>query len=169
MAGVMIHGGEGLRRLGVEVDYLFGPDLGRGPRVPQGRRVIAPWMVVKKVARLQRQGKKYDVVEIHEPLASAYCALRGFLGLPPCVVLSHGLEMGHWAAQRARWRALGLVGSRKSRIPVPLTLLSQANYAIRHADQVIVPTLEDVEYLEKTMRVQAARISRVDNGAPPMP
>jgi len=168
MAGVMLHGGASLEQLGHKVEYAFREDLGPLARSGPARRLIAPFLAVREVLRRRRGGRSYDVVEIHEPLASLYCALRKPLGLPPCVVLSHGLEVRGWAAQKDRWASQGRRPSRKSQITVPLTLLSQARYALRHADHVIVPTEEDRNYLLDNLGLPPGRVTQVDNGASPM-
>jgi glycosyltransferase involved in cell wall biosynthesis len=168
MAGVMIHGGAALERLGHQVEYAFRGDLGSFPTSGPGRRLVGPLLAVREVLRRRRDGRHYDVVEIHEPLAAAYCALRKPLRLPPCVVLSHGLEARGWEAQQERWAHSGSRPSFKSRIAIPLTLLSQARYALRHANQVVVPTEEDREYLLENLGIPPRRVSRVDNGASPM-
>lgn len=169
MAGVMLHGGAALAQLGHHVDYMFREDLGDSPGPSQARRLVAPFLVVRAVRRRLRDGCAYDIVEIHEPLAAAYCAIREVSRLPACVVLSHGLEARGWQAQRQRWVTLGRRPSLKSRVAVPSTLLSQARFALQHADQVIVLTTDDEDYLVDRLRVPKARISRVDNGVSPFP
>lgn len=169
MAGVMLHGGAALERQGHEVEYLFREDLGAFPASPRARRLIAPFLVVREVLRRRWAGRSFDVVEIHEPLAAAYCALRKPLRLPPCVVISHGLEARGWEAQKDRWAHQGRRPGLKSRITVPLTLLGPSRYALRHADHVIVPSEEDREYLLHDPSIPASRVSRIDNGASPLP
>jgi glycosyltransferase involved in cell wall biosynthesis len=162
----MIHGSDALRKIGVDVDCLFHDDLGTFPVRHQARRVVTPWLLVPIVVRRMAGGVRYDLVEIHEPLAAAYCALRRRVQLPPCALFCHGLEKGHWEAQLERWRATGEPKRLRSRIAVPLTLLPQSKYALSRADQVIVLTEEDAAYLQNRLGVSPDRISRVDNGAP---
>lgn len=164
-SGAMIRGGDALKALGVDVDYAFRETLGSLPTSPQARRVLAPTLALRAVIRSIRRGRIYDVVEIHEPIASAYCAARLLFDLPPCAVFSHGLEASHWEAQLDRWHRIGKPVGIKDRTAVPLTLLPQARFALRRADQVIALTCEDAEFLERRVHVDSHRISRVDNGA----
>lgn len=166
MAGMMLHGGAALERMGHEVEYAFREDLGRFPTSPRTRRLVGPILAVQEVIRRRRAGRPFDVVEIHEPLAAVYCAARKSCGLPPCVVVSHGLEARGWEAQKNRWAYQGRGQSLKSRITVPLTLLSQSRFALRHANHVIVLTNDDRQYLLQNFAIGPDRVSRVDNGAP---
>jgi glycosyltransferase involved in cell wall biosynthesis len=167
MRDFMLESGRVLEDQGHEIDYLFREDL--APRLTRGgaRRLVVPWLVARRVLRSQRAGARYDVVEIHEPLAAPYCvARRGLrrLELPPCVVASYGVEGRRWEAQAQRWRALGLRGSLKSRVTVPLTLLAQSRYALRHADQILVPSEDDLSYLRNKLDIPQLRLTRVDSG-----
>jgi len=163
----MLQSGAALASAGHHVDYLFSEDLLSGRWGASLRRLLAPWMVAVRVVRRRREGDGFDVVEIHEPLAAPYCLLRRHaprLGLPACAVLCHGLEQRHWEAQRERWRSLGVRAPLKSRISVPLTLLSQTRFALRTADQVLVLNETDEAYLTSVTGLAPARVSRVSNG-----
>jgi glycosyltransferase involved in cell wall biosynthesis len=167
MRDFMLESGRVLERQGHEVDYLFREQL--APRVTgaAARRLLLPWLVAARVFRSRRVGARYDVVEIHEPLAAAYCALRRRLpraGLPPCVVASYGSEDRRWQAQLQRWQVLGRRGSLKSRVAVPLTLLPQSRYALRHADHVLVPSDDDLSYLSGDLELPQRKLTRVDSG-----
>lgn len=164
----MLHSSEALRRAGLQVDLMFHDDLGHWPSMPQVRRILTPWILLQRIAGIASRGVRYDVLEIHEPLAAPYCALRQKMALPPCALMCHGLEARHWEAQLERWRAVGERPGFKSRHAVPITLLPQSAYAIRRADQLIVLTEDDANYLKATFGVPPNRISRVDNGAPTM-
>jgi len=149
VSGLMLQSGAALARGGHDVWYLFQRDILAG-HVPAGvRRLVVPWAIAIRVWGLARR-RWIDVVEIHEPRAAAYCLLRTLLrarGLPPCVIQSHGLEERFWRAQLDRARSSGARISPKSRAAVPVTLLSQARYALAHASAVIVLNTDDAAFL----------------------
>jgi glycosyltransferase involved in cell wall biosynthesis len=163
MSRVMHFTGDALREAGHEVDYLFHEDLGAGgPR--RWRRFALPWRIVRQVRQRQRAGAGYDVVEIHEPYASAYCFARGLgLRLPPAVAFSHGVEArGHRAALAYR-RRKGLPVTLRQRV-FPLSVVWPANYALRRCDRVVCLNSEDAAFVQQTLGVPASRIVRVRNG-----
>lgn len=163
----MLESGAALGSAGHSVDYLFGDDLLGRRWSPPLRRLVAPVVVVRRVLQRMRAGDRFDVVEVHEPLAAPYCFLRRHaprLALPPCAVLSHGLEERLWEAQLRRWRVLGVRPPLKSRMAVPLTLLSQARFALRRADQVLVLNEADRAWLLGVLGLAPDRVSRVSSG-----
>jgi glycosyltransferase involved in cell wall biosynthesis len=151
---------------GHHVDYLFQEDL--APRLIPGplRRLLVPWLIACKVLWRQRRGAGYDVVEIQEWSAGAYPLVRRklpVLGLPPCVVISYGAAERHWKAQNERWQALGRRAPLKTRFWFPITLLPQSRYALANADQVLVSSQKDVEYVNSKLGVERARIGQADS------
>jgi glycosyltransferase involved in cell wall biosynthesis len=162
----MRRSGDVMQRIGHEVDYLFREDLAPGVPGPF-RRVLVPWVVVREVWRLCRSSRRPDVVEIHEPLAAPYCALRRHIlraGLPPGVVVSYGSEERHWRATLERARVLGRPLRLRSRIVARALVLPQARYALRHADHVLVPSDRDGVYLRDRLGIPLQRLTRVDSG-----
>ena len=159
--------GGALSRRGVDVDELFEGDLVLPGALPRLRRFFVPWVVAAHVLRSASGPRRPDVVEIHEPVAAPYAALSRLVWrrLPPCVVMSHGLEERGWIAQRERWRVLGRRAPLGSRISVPLTRLSQAQVALRCARRVMVLSTQDAEFLTKHRRVARERIVRIHGGA----
>jgi glycosyltransferase involved in cell wall biosynthesis len=163
----MVRSGDALQERGHEVHYLFREDL--YPGVGRGsawRRLSAPWLIPLAVRNRARKEERYDLVEIHEPLAGPYCFMRRRRAgsWPPCAALSFGTEERAWRAQRERWRRVGLRVPVKSRVSVPLTLLVFSRYALRHADQVLVPNDRDRDYVRSSLGVSPERISRVNSG-----
>ncbi len=167
IARFMGKSGEALARRGVEVEELFAEDLALPPGLRRLRRLAVPWLIAWRVLGLVRGPRRPDVVEIHEPLAAPYAALGRVASrrLPPCVVMSHGLEERGWIAQRERLTLGGRQPSLKSRFSVPLTLLSQARIALRHASQVMVLSTQDAEFLATRRWVPRGRVGRVNGGA----
>jgi glycosyltransferase involved in cell wall biosynthesis len=162
MARMMHLTGDCLRGWGHQVDDLFGDDLGPawGARL---RRFVLPWKLPRRVRRCVREAGSYDVVEIHEPLAMGYTLMRkAGLALPPCAVLSHGLEARSHAATLAYRRRSGLPVSLWARYS-PLGTVWQANRALRFADAVICLNAEDEQFLLE-QGLARCRVFRIANG-----
>ena len=164
MGRVMHSTADELRVMGHTVDFLFSQDV---PRCRAGRsdRVAFPVALVGAVRERMRNHGAYDVVEIHEPSAAWYCFLRRLDKLlPPCALMSHGLEELQWRLRLELDQELGVSTSLKSRMLVPGTLLSQARYALRHCQQVMCLNTYDEHHLRSVLRVPERRLTRVQNG-----
>ena len=162
MSRTMYGTGDELARLGHEVEYWFEDRLSTDVR-PQLRRFIVPRRVVRQVREALRQGKRYDVVEIHEPLGATYAFHRG--SLPPLVIFSYGLEDRSLAATLAYRKQKNLPVTLKNRYS-PLSVVWQACYATRHAAHVICSNSEDVARLQ-SRGVPAERLTRHHSGVEP--
>lgn len=160
MSRTMYGTGDELIKQGHTVDYWFEDDLQTAGIPPQLRRFVVPWRIVRMVRLALAAGRRYDVVEIHEPLASAYALQRS--SLPPLVIFSYGLEERSRLATLDYRRRKGLPISLKSRYS-PLTVVWQAAYAVRHATHVICSNSEDVEYLRQA-GVPTDRLTRHHSG-----
>lgn len=164
MGRVMHSTAAALRNLGHQVDLMLGDDI---PRRRWGRfdRFTFPIALVGAVRRRLVRGEHFDVVEIHEPCAAWYCFCRKRdRVLPPCVVMSHGLEAVQWRLRRRLDRKAGAATSWKSRMLVPATLLSQACYALRHCDVAMCLNSLDERFLRMALHLPAARVARVTHG-----
>ncbi|HEX8910952.1 MAG TPA: glycosyltransferase family 4 protein [Humisphaera sp.] len=164
MGRVMHCTADGLREMGHRVDLWFKGEFGLRS-LGRLERLAAPLAVPAAVRRAARAGDAYDVVEVHEPLAAGYCFARlRDRSLPPCAVMSHGVEALAWRHRLAQDRSLGRATSLKSRLLVPPTLLFPSNYALRHADQVMCLNGGDEAFLRTQLGVSADRLTRVTNG-----
>jgi len=151
---------------GHQVVTWFRDDLNRWAPT-KFRRFVVPFDVVRHVLQRVRSGEVFDVVEVHEPSAAVYCvARRIYPELPPILVLSHGLE--------ARARLNFLAYRKRKRIPVslksrysPLSVVWQANFALRHGDAVVCSTTEDFDYLQHRLKIPIQRIHCINWGVLP--
>ena len=119
------------------------------PRLASRRRLVLPFLILVKLVRARRAGARYDVIEIHEPLAGPY-ALVGRLAagrLPSCVVLSFGLEEQGWKARVEHLRAHGRAPSVATRVLVPMTLFPRMRLGLCNAQAVLVSASTDRDYL----------------------
>jgi glycosyltransferase involved in cell wall biosynthesis len=163
MARAMYCTGDHLVAMGHQVDYVLGDTLSATmKRSGVWQRFAILWHIPALVRQLAKEGKTYDVVEIHEPLAAVYCWQR-LTGapLPPVVLFSHGLEKRHQLAELAYRTQKGLP------ISWPLKYLritvQQSMYGLHHCDHVICLNAEDVDYLEQS-GIRKHRISLCPNG-----
>jgi glycosyltransferase involved in cell wall biosynthesis len=162
MQRAMYGTGDVLRAQGHTVDYLFREGID-APGPEKLRRFTVPFRIPAIVRAFARRGKTYDVVEIHEPLAGAYCLLQKVMSdLPPVVAYSHGLEERMHQARLAYHRRKGMPVSLKTRLS-PLSVVLQAKYAVRRARHVMCTNEQDLEHL-RAAGVAAVRLTKVPSG-----
>ncbi len=148
---------DALRARGHCVETLLREDVPAWVTAGRSARLVFPLVAARRIART---AANYDVVVIHEPSAAAYALARKWnASLPPCAVMSHGVEQRCWDL-KAEKTARPL----KTRVLHPLTELAQANYSLRHADAVVCLSSDDAEYIERRLGVPAGRIHRMSNG-----
>ena len=165
MTRVLYGSGDAMARAGHRVDYLFADDLGR-VAPPQLRRFVVPARVAALAARRHAEAGPYDVVEIHEPSAAGYVwRRRRHPRLPPCAVLSFGIEARGLAARVAYRRRKRLPVSLRQRL-APLSVIWQAGYALKRADHVICFNSEDAAYLRRLGR-RPEDVTRTHSGVDP--
>ncbi|MDB5311167.1 MAG: hypothetical protein JWO38_5369 [Gemmataceae bacterium] len=156
-----------LRAAGHTVDHLFEDGLrthgGGGPLA----RFVAPVRAAREVLSRTRRGQWYDVVEMHEPLAAPYAAAREWSrALPPLLVSVYALEARSHEARLGYDRAKGQPVSVRSRVG-PLSIVWQANFALRRADHVCVETTADAAYLTRRLGVPRRRVTVQQGGVHP--
>ncbi len=150
---------------GHSVDFLFREQL-QLQSPARFRRFSAPVRIIQLVRRAAREGRCYDAVEIHEPLAAAYAAVRRFDStLPPLVVISHGVESRAHSEMIRYAAAKRIPMTLKQKYGYRLTTLWQSDFALRHADHVIVLNDEDREHLISNRRFKADRITVIHSAA----
>ncbi len=159
MARVMHFTSEQLVASGHEVDFLFNQDL--RTRLPaRFDRFCVPIRIVQLVFRSIRAGRNYDVVEIHEPSAAAYALARSVIScLPPLIVISYGIESRAEPITIKYAHAKHLPMTWKQRYGYRFTTLWQSNFALRHADHMVVFNTEDRAHLVSNMLVPIDRIT----------
>ena len=133
---------------GFEVEYFCADDV--APRW-QGAaaRFAFPLLVLRRARLAARQGRPFDVVNVHEPSSAAVAALKGWAGAPRVVVTSHGVERRAWelALDEAH---LGRAGpAARTRVIHPLTSLWQSGVGLRWADHVFCLNSEDEDFLRR--------------------
>jgi glycosyltransferase involved in cell wall biosynthesis len=150
-----------MERRGHHVAFWFHDALAPGLTHSGLRRLLVPWLIAIKVIWATVAGERFDIVEINAMSGAPYGLISRVLRprLPACVVLSHGLDERGWRAHVAYLRGRGLEPPLRSRVLIPLTLLSQARLALRTADAVLLVSSEDARYLKDRIGIPADRVS----------
>ena len=152
---------------GHSVDYCCAEDL---PASLNGRmsRFSFPMMVFRHARAAARQGRPYDIVNVHEPSGAAIGLLKRLAGRPRVVVTSHGVEGRGWARQLEEAKLGRDHVKLHSRVIFPATVLTQARMALAAADHIFCLNTEDAEYLASTSHIPVGRITRIYPGADPV-
>ena len=158
MSRVMYYTGDVLAEQGHTVDYVFSKELISA--VPANvRRFWIPWLVPGIVAQRQRQRGRYDVIELHEPLALGYVlARRRDKRLPPAVAITYGVEDRSRAAAFSYRRNKRLAIACKTRLAAR-ALAWQARRGIQGCAAVICFNSEDRDLLARTGDPQRVVVS----------
>jgi glycosyltransferase involved in cell wall biosynthesis len=161
MSRLMGRAHDELERDGHEVTYLSSDDV---PPVARGRggRLLFPWAVRKAVVDAVREGRPYDVVNVHEPHGAAVATLRVGQNGTAVVAMTHGVEQRGWEVSLSD---AATRPSLKTRCVYPVSSLWQSRMALRRADHVICLNTQDRDFLEGRFGVDGARITRVTPGA----
>lgn len=148
---------------GHQVDYLFHESFHwRIPR--QIQRYLRAWEAASIIKQRIREGGKWDVIEIHEPLALAYgLARRVNPNLPPMVVFSYGIESRSYAAMSSYRKLKGIPFSLKSKC-TSSALVLQATAGVGLASHTICSNEEDVNFLRDVRRIPVTRLTQHHSG-----
>jgi len=161
MSRLMGRAHDELERAGHDVTFLSADDVAPVAR-GRGGRLIFPWSVRGAVVDAVRQGRPYDVVNVHEPHGAPVAALRGGQNGTAVVAMTHGVEQRGWELSLERTETRP---SLKTRCVYPISSLWQSRVALRHADHVICLNTQDRDFLQGRFGVDGARITRVTPGA----
>jgi glycosyltransferase involved in cell wall biosynthesis len=153
-----------LANAGHSVDYFCAEDLPPSLNGPLSRFTF-PAMVLRHAMAQARQGKPYDVVNVHEPSGAAISFLKRVAGRPCVVVTSHGVEKRGWEHLLEESRLKRDHVRPRSRFVYPATVLWQARLALASADHVFSLNTEDSEYLSSRFHIPAKKITRIYPGA----
>lgn len=124
-------------------------------------RFTFPLLVRRKAIAAAKAGAPFDVINVHEPSASAISVLRRSAANPRIVVTTHGVERRAWEASLAEGKLNGGGPSLKTRVSHPLTSLWQSAMGLRHADHIFCLNEEDRQYLIERMNLSSTKITRI--------
>jgi len=172
-AGTEMQTVEGLRRLGHEVDTVWGDGLPH--RIAHWNLhylLELPWAY--KAAMLERlKSTRYDVVQVNQPHGYlAAKALRDLGGGPVFVFRTHGLEL-RLKRELARWRQIYVPDEKRrsrsrllaSRILGAL-LARHSTGVAKYADGHVVSAGECATFLHEELGVPVDRIALIPTAAP---
>ena len=148
---------------GHEVVYFSSEDVPLQHRL--FRRFQFPWAVYQAAIAAFRQGRPFDIVNVHEPHSAAMAWLRKNAGNPQVVVTSHGSEHRGWELAKEEAR-LGRTGPTiLNRFLNPSTRLWQCKAGLTRADHVFCLNEEDRRYFETRLGLSPEKITRLTPGA----
>ena len=149
---------------GHEVDYLCADDVPAAWANWYGRRIAFPLTVRSRVIDADRAGRRYDIVNVHEPSAAPVLLGRPAAS-PSVVVTSHGLERRAWELAKEEGE-LGRQGPGwRTRLTYPPTALWPGDLALRRADHVFCLNDEDRNTLLESFGRSPQTITRIVPGA----
>lgn len=150
---------------GHEVDYLCADDVPSGWEGRFGRSIAFPMAVRSKSVAAAREGRPYDIVNVHEPSAAPVVIGRRGDTAPSVVVTSHGLERRAWELAVEEGR-LGRKGPGwRTRLTYPVSSLWPGELALRHAEHVFCLNEEDRGALIERFGRSPETITRIHPGA----
>jgi len=169
VANVVHNTAESLRARGHQVTCLFREDL--LPQPVAFRRFEALYFAVRLARELSRRRAEFDVVNIHAPTGFIYGLLRRLRrssGLPPYVMLLHGLEerrnhaMGREAKKGRAWYF-----GWKNRLWQRLYHMPLYRWSITTADYAVVINRETWSMLQLHYNREIGRVWYIPNGIEP--
>ncbi|MBZ5700736.1 MAG: glycosyltransferase family 4 protein [Acidobacteriia bacterium] len=169
VANVVHNTAEGLRARGHQVTCLFREDL--LPRPVAFPRFEALYFAVRLARELRRRRAEFDVVNIHAPTGFVYGLLRRLRragGLPPYVMLLHGLEerRNHAMAREAQ-KGRAWYFRWKNRVWQRLYHMPLYRWSITTADHAVVINRETWSMLQLKYRREIGRVWYIPNGIEP--
>jgi glycosyltransferase involved in cell wall biosynthesis len=152
---------------GHSVEYLCAEALSlHWPHRPA--RFTFPWLVRQCAVTAAREGRPYNLINVHEPSSAAITLSKVAAGNPVVVVTSHGVEQRSWEQALAE-RRLGYGGPKlRTRVMYPLTSLWQSRLGLRRADHIFCLNFEDRDYLVNRLGCLREQITRIYPGADTM-
>jgi glycosyltransferase involved in cell wall biosynthesis len=146
------------------VDYFCAEDV---PQTLSGRlsRFSFPILVLRHAARAAREGRPYDLVNVHEPSSAAMTAFKTQAGNPVVVVTSYGVERRGWHLALEELRLKRQAPSLKTRLLYPSTSLWQSTIGLRRADHIFCSNAEDLSFLCEQMNLPQSKITRIHSAA----
>lgn len=145
---------------GHEVEYLCSDDL------PQydttlGRRLLFPIAVRRHAITAAREGRPYDIVNVHEPSAAPVAMWKRRAGSPAVVVTSHGLERRAWELAKEEANSGREGPALTTRLTYVVTGLWPAEFALRRADHIFCLNFEDRDYLVRQFGRSMETVTRI--------
>jgi glycosyltransferase involved in cell wall biosynthesis len=131
------------------------------------RRFAFPFLLYRKARKAFKEGRPYDIINVHEPASGLVAHLKHRVG-SRIVVASHGLEHRAWKLARREAQLNRQPPAKHTRLLHPATVLSQCRTGIANADHVLCLSDDDRQYLKVHFAISNHAITRVFPGALPI-
>ncbi len=158
---------EPLAANGHTVDYFCSEDAPERWNGNFTRRFVFPWLVYRKARKAFKEGRPYDIINVHEPV-SAIVALLKHRVSSRIVVSSHGLEHRAWQFGKHEGRLGRNAPALRTRLLHPATVLWQCRAGLLNADHCFCLNDDDRQYLKVHFGIASEAITRVFPGALPI-
>lgn len=169
VANVVYNTGESLRARGHQVTCLFREDL--LPRSVAFPRFEALYFAIRLARELHRRRAEFDVVIIHAPVGFAYGLWRRWRstrGLPPYVMLLHGLEeRRNHVMQREAQKGRARYFRWKNRVWQHVYHMPLYRSSITSSNQAVVINRETWSMLQLHYNREIGRVWYIPNGIEP--
>lgn len=151
---------DNVAKAGFEVEEFTQDDAGQAATGKFARFTFG-YAVFSKARKAALAGTPYAIINVHEPDAAIVIAFKKLCGNPIIVTTSHGVELRSWLLSLEE-KKLGRGGpSWKTQILHPLTLLTQANFALTKADHVFCLNEEDKSFIAERFKRELSTITRI--------
>ncbi|RPI57162.1 MAG: glycosyltransferase family 1 protein [Acidobacteria bacterium] len=150
---------------GHHVDYLTADHVSTKWQAGVGRRFAFPLIVRHTADEAARNGRPYDIVNVHEPHAFPITVLRAAAGEPSVVITSHGLEHRAWGLVKEEARLSRQPVALKTRLTYPPTSLWPTGIALRMADHVFCLSADDRDELVRSFGRNTDNTTRIFPGS----
>jgi glycosyltransferase involved in cell wall biosynthesis len=164
MSRIMAFIHDRLESAGHEVECFCSDDVPASWAGWWGRRVWFPMAIRAKAIDARRNGRPYDIVNVHEPSAAPLLIGRQ-AHAAAILVTSHGLERRAWELAKEEGRFGRETPGWRTRLTYPPTALWPGDIALRRADHVFCLNEEDRQILLNDVHRASASVTRVFPGA----
>jgi len=164
MSRIMAFIHDRLELAGHDVEYFCSDDVPESWNGWWGRRVSFPMAIRAKAIEANRNGRPYDIVNVHEPSAAPLLIGRR-AHAAAVVITSHGLERRAWDLAKEEGRFGRETPGLRTRLTYPPSALWPSDLALRRADHILCLNEEDRQTLINHLHRAPGSVTRLYPGA----
>lgn len=166
---VLLKLGEEFQRCGHHVDFIFRDEM---PQIFSKERwsyLAFPLYILKKIREREREGCRYDIIDISSGDGFLITQLRSFFRSEyRYICRSHGLEHLDWEQKIEEERRGRIKISAKHKLWFMFVRMNQVRHAIRSCDHAIFICSSDREYVVKRGWAHRHKTSVIHHGVSPI-